>query len=146
MNVAVDILVLLALLQFKHFVVDFTSMQTPYMYLNKGNPRHPGGYYHALLHVFCTLLTLQIASYCTGTFTHMAHPLAERAFVIPVLQCAVVEFVWHWVTDLVKTDVVKVKGWKADKHQQFWTALGVDQLSHQWCYLVMVAILLKPQL
>lgn len=45
------------LLCLKHFIID-GFMQTPYMYLNKGNLKHPGGYAHAGLHGFFTLLVL----------------------------------------------------------------------------------------
>lgn len=146
MPLAVDILVVLAAFQIKHLLIDFTGLQTPWMYLNKGNPRHLGGYVHAGMHVAGTLIALVFASYATDNFPHMYKPLAESAYGIAVLKCIGVEFVWHWITDMVKTDLVKVKGWKADKHPAFWTALGVDQFSHQFCYLVMVAILIKPLL
>lgn len=49
------ILIVGLLLCLKHFIVD-GLMQTPYQYLNKGNLGHPGGYVHAGLHGFVTLL------------------------------------------------------------------------------------------
>lgn len=142
----IDALVLLGLLQVKHFVFDFTALQTPWMYKNKGNPRHLGGYVHSLLHVFGTLIVLNIASYLTSSFPHMTKPISNFDYIKPVLQCMAVEFIWHWLTDLVKTDVVKVKKWGPTTHSQFWVATGLDQFSHQFCYLVLVAILVKPLL
>ena len=143
MALALDILILLGLFQIKHFIADFTSLQTPYMFLNKGNPKHPGGYLHAFIHLVCSNIAIGVAIFLGSDLMILIRE-GGNGWVIP--QALLVEFVWHWITDLVKTDVVKVKGWKADKHQQFWTALGVDQLSHQICYLVMVAILIKPLL
>lgn len=138
-----DVLLLLAVFQIKHYLVDFTRLQTPWMYQNKGNPKHPGGYAHAALHALGTLVALYAAMFI-GVRILPSLKAVQAEWV--VAQALAVEFVWHWITDLVKTDVVKVKGWKADKHPQFWNALGVDQLSHQLCYLVLVAILVKPLL
>lgn len=141
MPLLIDVLILAGVLQIKHFLVDFTSLQTPWMYQNKGNPKHPGGYAHAGAHVLGTLFTLQLVQYMNPVWAPL---MRTFEFGNVLIQLIAVEFVWHWLTDLVKTDVVKVKKWNAYKHAQFWTALGLDQLSHQLCYLVMIAIVFKP--
>ena len=52
-------LLIMSSLIFKHFIFDFPiSMQTPWMFLNKGKYGHPGGLAHAGLHIVGTFLVI----------------------------------------------------------------------------------------
>lgn len=120
----ISILFFLAL-QLKHFIIDFV-LQTPYMYLNKGTINHPGGHLHAGLHALITFYIF---------FLFM--PSTLILFYVCLL-----EYVWHYITDYSKVNICKKYNWKADNSEEFWYAMGADQLSHQLCYIVMVFLLL----
>jgi hypothetical protein len=73
----------------KHFVVD-SLLQYPYMYLNKGNWKHPGGYCHAGLHGLAT----------------------AAIFAVPGLWwLGIIDAVVHYVIDWTKVNLTKKYGW-----------------------------------
>lgn len=116
------ILLLMTLFITKHFVVDFLY-QPEWMWKNKGNMKHYGGYAHAGLHSLVTFIIL--------------------FWINPVLAviCALLEGVVHYIIDFNKMNIVKSKGWAANTHNEFWVALGVDQMLHYFCYVVIVLVI-----
>ena len=100
----------------KHFFLDFTIMQPPYMWMNKGNIKHPGGYLHAGLHVLFS--TIVIHSW-------------------PIL---LFEFISHYAMDWTKVNINKRMGWGPTTHSQWFVLLGVDQLVHYITYIIMIAL------
>lgn len=115
-----DLLLVLVLLQVKHFIVDF-PLQPAWMYLNKGTWMHPGGLVHAGLHGFATGLILLF----------FVSPAAVAVF-------ALLESAAHYLIDFAKVRINKRAGWGPTTHEQFWWLLGFDQLLHQLCYLGIV--------
>lgn len=118
-----EILLLLALLFTKHFIIDF-PLQTPYQYLNKGTYGHLGGVLHSWLHATATFLVVLI----------FAPPLAIAA--------AAFDFVAHYHTDWAKVQINTKYGWGANTHKEFWILLGLDQFLHALTYLGIAYILI----
>lgn len=112
------ILVVLAALFTKHCVVDFL-LQPAYMWMNKGTAGHQGGIDHSALHSVVTSVIL----------------LLVGVGINYVLVIAWLEFVVHYVTDWVKMNVNAKCGWACNKNEQFWYAVGVDQLVHSLTYI-----------
>lgn len=105
----------------KHFIADF-AMQNSYMYLNKGNFRHPGGYLHAFIHAYLSLFIL------------WALQIDMR-----VAWClALLEFVAHYVIDWGKVNINKATGWGPTNSEEYWVLLGFDQFLHSLTYIGMV--------
>jgi hypothetical protein len=111
---------------FKHFIADF-CLQTPYMYKNKGNIWHPGGYLHAFVHAYLSLFIL---------FGN--HVQASVAFTL-----VFIEFWVHFGTDWAKVNINKATGWTAVNSEGFWVLLGLDQFIHSLTYLGMIWYVLK---
>lgn len=111
----------MTLLLVKHFVLDF-YYQPPYQWMNKGTYGHLGGILHATQHALGSFLILMFFN------------------PIIALPLALIEFVLHYHIDWFKMSYNKKKGWGANTHEQFWQLLGLDQLAHQLCYIVMVAL------
>lgn len=109
----------------KHFVVDFL-LQVPYMYRNKGNWSHPGGYCHAGLHGVVSL---------TIFLFYVSSPLA--------LALSIAEFVAHYLIDWAKVNVNAYMHWGPTTSEQFWWLLGLDQLLHSLTYLVMISVVVQ---
>ncbi len=128
-----SLLVLLALLGLKHLIFDFTPLQSPYQYLNKGIFGHPGGLLHSGLHIVGTFLVLSVFLFFTG------YSLPLAAFILIYGG----EFLVHYFTDLSKVVVTQHYGWGPLTHSQFWTAVGVDQYSHYLTYLLIGYIAAK---
>jgi hypothetical protein len=108
--------VLLSLLQLKHFLVDWV-LQTQYQIDNKGRYLHPGGLTHSIQH---------------GLFTAAIFMLfgSQNSFTAGLL-----DFVLHYHIDWLKVNVSKGLT-PADK--RFWVLMGADQLAHQLTYLALV--------
>ena len=115
--------VVLAILQAKHFVCDYT-LQNSYQLLNKGTYLHPGGLLHAGLHAFFTM----------AAFLVVLPPLALGLGIV------VGEFLVHYHIDWAKEQVIRHTGW-TPAQAQFWWAIGFDQLLHQWTYIVIAGLL-----
>lgn len=118
------VLYVLFLLQIKHLICDFIH-QPPYMYKNKGNIRHPGGYVHAGVHALASLFMLTIV-----------FPLNAVIWGIVVF-----EFIAHYAIDWSKMNINSHFGLTPINSENFWRLLGVDQFLHQLTYLAMVMAL-----
>jgi hypothetical protein len=115
------VLLTVGLFLFKHFVVDFLLQNRfPYLWMNKHNLKHPGGYLHAGSHVLATFAMFPS---------------------IPFL-ALVLEFVSHYGMDWFKMNVCKWNNWGATTSPYFWDMLGLDQFVHCIVYLIMVGMLL----
>lgn len=114
-----NIILLLLLLQIKHFIWDFWY-QPPYMLQNKGTFLHLGGIAHSGLHAKTTFLILIF-------FTDVK--------IATILSIA--EFFLHYVIDWAKMNINRVKGWTA-ANTEFWQLIGFDQLLHQLTYLLII--------
>lgn len=115
-------MLLLLLLQLKHFLFDFV-LQTPYQLNNKGTYGHPGGILHSGLHVATTALILFI----------LATPVALLIAIV------VGEFLVHYHIDWGKEQITSRYG--SGQNAFFWRMIGLDQLLHQLTYLAIAAIL-----
>lgn len=120
----------------KHFICDFTKIQTPAMYLNKGIYGHPGGIAHAFVHVVASALILcffipavELAVYGKATI-HLGIFVGLLLF----------EGLVHYHMDWFKMWWGKRKGYKPDTHPQFWFWLGIDQMVHYFTYIIMVLV------
>ncbi len=113
---------LLLLLQMKHFVFDFI-LQTPYQLKNKGIYGHPGGILHSGLHAVGTGFVLLV----------MATPPGMLAAIV------VGEFLVHYHIDWGKEQIMRRAG--GTQNAFFWRMIGLDQLLHQLTYLAIAAIL-----
>ena len=118
-----DIILLLVLLQIKHFIADFW-LQFPYMIEEKGTYWAEGGRHHALIHTAGTFLTL--------------------AFVLPdaidlAVCLAFLDGIVHYHIDWAKMNISR--GF-TPADTEFWIWLGFDQALHQLTYLLLVAIII----
>jgi hypothetical protein len=120
--VSQSVLLLLLLLQVKHFLFDFV-LQTPYQLRNKGTYGHPGGILHSGLHVLGTALVLPVVMPATELWIWV---LAG-------------EFLVHYHIDWCKEQITR--RWGKGNGPFFWWMIGLDQLLHQFTYLAIAAIL-----
>jgi hypothetical protein len=121
-------LALLTALVVKHFICDFTRIQTPGMYLHKGTYGHPGGIAHAFVHVVASLVVLLLfSSIYAGNYMFFG-----------IIGLLMFEGAVHYHMDWFKMWWNREKGYKADTHPEFWFWLGVDQMVHYLTYIVMV--------
>lgn len=110
----------------KHFVVDFL-LQTPYMYMNKGDIRHPGGYVHAFSHAFVTAVILVLMSH-----------ISPQALLVVFIG----ELIAHYLIDYGKVTIGK-------RHQltpntdSFWKLLGFDQYLHYLTYFCISILVIR---
>jgi hypothetical protein len=121
-----DILLLILLLQIKHWYADF-KIQTYLQTVKKGIWADPIGMSHTGDHIWTTLIALLVFS----------------LFVVPIsaglmLTVAFAEGIVHYVIDYTKVKY----GCKDNTKPLFWNQFGLDQLAHQVCYLIMAYILL----
>jgi hypothetical protein len=119
-----ELLLILALLFTKHFIVDF-PLQTKYQWSNKGTYGHPGGALHALLHYFGTFLVL--------IWFGPIHTAIILAFADGVI---------HYHIDWAKMNLNAKMQWAPNTHEQFWWLLGLDQYLHALTYVGLVYFLM----
>lgn len=117
----------LVILFVKHFICDFPLQAWPYMYANKGDLLHPGGYVHAGIHGYATML-------CLIAFTTSSFELA--------VALGAVELVIHYIIDFSKVNIGKRYNLKPDNSNWYWILLGFDQLLHSLTYILIVQILM----
>ena len=122
---SLHLLAFVFLLFTKHFIVDF-PLQKPYQWMNKGTYGHPGGLLHAALHGWATYVV---------TVIFFTWPVAVIVGVIDL-------FV-HYHIDWAKMNINRIKGWKSDQHEEFWTLLGLDQYLHAVTYVVLIWLALE---
>ena len=115
-----EVVLIMALLGLKHFIVDF-PLQKEYQWKNKGTYGHPGGLVHAGLHGVGTFIVL---SFCLS-------PLGT-------LFLSLFDTVVHYHVDWAKMRLNEKFKWGPTTHEQFWTLLGFDQLLHYLTYVAMI--------
>jgi Protein of unknown function (DUF3307) len=109
----------LALLQFKHWYIDFV-LQTDAMVKGKGIYGNLMGMLHSGQHAFATfLITVLITNWYFALFI------------------AALDFATHYHIDWVKMNY----GNRDITNPLFWNHLGLDQMAHQIVYLILAAIL-----
>ena len=115
-----DIILLLVLLQVKHFIVDFV-LQTQEEVEHKGTYLDWRGVKHSVKHGLGTLLVLVSIG---------------ASFEFSWVYCAA-DFLIHYHIDWLKMNATRNL---TPADTAFWTWLGFDQALHQLTYLVLVAI------
>lgn len=121
---ATTVLILFAGLEIKHYVADYL-LQPPWLLRGKGSLTQIGGYLHAGIHVFGSLLVFLVAGI----------PLAAAAAILAG------EFVVHYAIDYVKYRWLG----GVEAHAQpwrYWALHGGDQLMHQLTYVAMTGFAL----
>jgi hypothetical protein len=121
-----EILILLLLLQIKHWYADF-AIQTYAQTVRKGIYRDPIGISHTVDHIYTTLIVLLAFNFFV--------PLSPLAIIV----AAIVEGITHYHIDWIKVHF----GCKDSTKPLFWNQFGQDQLAHQATYLWMVWYLLS---
>jgi hypothetical protein len=118
-------LVLLALLQVKHFLGDFV-FQTENQARNKGIYGHPAGLVHAATQAALTVPCLIAVG---------VEPLA-------IAVVTAIEFILHYHQDWLKERIsARFRG--AQSTKAYWVMFGADQLLHQMFYLALVFVLFQ---
>jgi hypothetical protein len=118
------VLILFVGLELKHYVADY-FLQPAWMLGGKGNLRHPGGYAHAGLHAALSALVLLAAG----------APLPLLASMVTA------EYVIHYGLDYAKIHYSRGVHVDTDP-RRFWALHGLDQLTHQLTYAVMILLVL----
>ena len=119
-----EALLLLLLLQIKHFAADFV-LQWDYTLKNRRIYGHPGGLAHVAIHGLGTLVAFLVWG---GAFAQL--------FLIVLIA----EVVLHYHIDWAK-DNLNAKLDLGMNDQKYWWLVGFDQFLHQATYVVMVAYL-----
>lgn len=119
-----EILLLLLLLQIKHWYADF-KIQTYMQTVKKGVWLDPIGISHTADHIWGTLVVLMIFNFI--------HPVAA----LTILAVAVAEGLYHYLVDYTKVRY----GCKDNTKPLFWNQFGLDQLAHQVSYLAITAFI-----
>lgn len=120
-----EALLLLLLLQIKHWYADF-KIQTYMQTVKKGVWLDPVGLSHSLDHMWCSLVALLIGSF-----------LVPINLLLVVVLC-VIEGILHYTIDYIKVKY----GCKDNTKPLFWNQFGLDQLAHQVTYLLFVLFLI----
>lgn len=120
-----EILLLLFLLQIKHYYADF-GIQTYQQTIRKGIYRDLVGISHSLDHIWTTLTVLIIFDFF--------YPIS----ILKILIATLFEGILHYHIDYFKVRF----GCKDMTRSLFWNQFGMDQLAHQLTYLLMVLYLL----
>jgi len=120
-----DILLLLALLQIKHWYADF-KIQTYMQTVKKGVWLDPVGMSHTLDHIWTSAVVLIIFS--------IFYPIPILTIPVVIL----IEGIYHYLIDYTKVRY----GCKDSTKPLFWNQFGLDQLAHQFSYLVIAWYLL----
>ena len=120
-----EILLLITLLQIKHWYADF-KIQTYMQTVKKGIWLDPIGMTHTRDHILASFVALIVFS--------IIHPIP----IVTMIAVVLVEGITHYVIDFIKVKY----GIKDNTKPLFWNQFGLDQLSHQLCYLAMAWFLL----
>lgn len=120
-----EILLLLTLLQIKHWYADF-KIQTYMQTVKKGVWLDPVGISHSIDHIWCTLVALMIFN--------VFYPIAAGVMIL----VGIVEGIIHYLIDYTKVKY----GCKDNTKPLFWNQFGLDQLAHQLCYILIVFFIL----
>jgi hypothetical protein len=120
-----EILLLLFLLQVKHWFADF-KIQTYMQTVKKGVWLDPIGMTHTRDHMLSSLVVLLLFSFI--------HPIAP----LTLLAVVALEGIYHYLVDYTKVRY----GCKDNTKPLFWNQFGLDQMAHQVSYLVIAWYLL----
>ena len=120
-----EVLILLLLLQIKHYYADF-AIQTYQQTVRKGIYRDLVGISHSLDHVWSSIIALLLFSFI--------HPISPILLVLLPL----IEGIIHYHIDWTKVHF----GCKDLTKPVFWNQFGMDQLAHQLTYIGMIWYLL----
>lgn len=120
-----EILILITLLQIKHWYADF-KIQTYMQTIKKGIWLDPIGMTHTRDHIMASFVALAIFSFI--------HPIP----IITLIAIVCLEGIAHYIIDFTKVKW----GCKDNTKPLFWNQFGLDQLSHQLCYIAMAWFLL----
>jgi hypothetical protein len=118
------VLIVLALLQIKHWYVDFV-MQTNEQVAGKGIYGDLVGITHTLDHVIGTLVVLLIADLLV---------VMDPALIVVA---AAFDGITHYHIDWAKMNW----GNRDITTPAFWNHLGLDQMAHQMVYLMLIVVL-----
>jgi hypothetical protein len=116
----IDIFYILALLQLKHWYIDFVN-QSNQEVISKGHYGELAGIRHSLKH-----------GILTGCIFYVINPFAG-------LVIGIIDFITHYHIDWIKRNF----GNQDIQNPKFWNHFGLDQMMHQLCYLVYVFCYLK---
>lgn len=116
------ILLVLVGLEVKHFIADYL-LYFGWMEQGKRSFSHPGGYTHAAVHVFGTIIILYLAG--------LPAPV--------IITLAIAEFVIHYILDFAKANLDgNIK--KSKSPRLYWIVNGLDQLFHQLTYVAIIFV------
>lgn len=121
-----DILLLLVLLQIKHWYADF-KIQTYLQTVKKGIWGDPIGLSHTIDHIYCSMIALLVFS----AFVQVINPFT-------IVWTCVLEGLVHYHIDWTKVHY----GTKDMTKPLFWNQFGLDQLAHQITYAWMIWVIL----
>lgn len=113
-----ETLLLLVLLQIKHWYADF-KIQTYMQTVKKGVWLDPIGMTHTRDHMLASLVVILLFS-----FIHPVSPLI-------ILLVVSLEGAYHYIVDYVKVKY----GSKDNTTPLYWNQFGLDQLAHQLSYI-----------
>jgi hypothetical protein len=119
-----DTLLILLVLQIKHWYADF-YVQSYHQTVRKGIYRDPVGISHTIDHVIGTLIGLVILI-----------PFINISPII-ILLCGLLDLIIHYHVDWTKVKF----GSKDINKPQYWREFGADQLAHQLTYLLFAYLL-----
>lgn len=126
-----DILCLLSLLIFKHFIVDF-PMQTERMVDEKGTYGSYGGLMHSGLHGWATMIVV------TAFLPLITGWEVVAAGIIGIV-IGLADAVAHYHIDWVKMNLGRDF---TIKDKMYWTLLGLDQMLHYLTYILLISIIM----
>ena len=118
-----SILLLLVLLQLKHWYIDFIN-QSNVEIASKGIYGDSAGLNHSIKHGIGTFLCIAII---TGT-----------NYIVFASILAVLDFVSHYHIDWIKSNY----GCKDTNQKSFWIDLGLDQMMHQLTYILIAYLVI----
>ena len=121
-----DTLLILLVLQIKHWYADF-YVQSYHQTVRKGIYRDPVGISHTIDHVIGTLIGLVILI-----------PFINISPVM-ILVCGLIDLIIHYHIDWTKVKF----GTKDNTKPRYWREFGADQLAHQLTYLLFTYLLIN---
>lgn len=113
----------------KHTLVDW-FLQNEWQYKNKGNFKHPGGYFHAFLNTFGSLISIIIFMIIFGNVVAVSFKI--------IFLLLLGEFISHYLMDWSKVNICKKYFWTPTTSEKFWYITGFDQFVHL-SYLILFA-------
>ena len=142
-------LVAMTYLIVKHFIFDFTKLQTPWMFQNKGTYGHPGGLSHSFIQAAASVPVFIYGAIVSDWWAPgMWHGLEQSEMIGALF---LFEFLVHYHMDWFKMMWCRTKGYSeyipvkmmvqphlAIYSGKYFLWLGIDQLVHYLTYVAMV--------